>query len=244
MKRFLLIAFVVLAVTPREAPAQMMGGGMSGGGAPSPALAQQETKPQMPASGMGSGMMGQGMMSGMMGHGRGMMGGCMMPGGMMGPEMMGAMMSPMMDGMMSGKMRGCMMMAEGMMKGQVDLVQMRKGLALSDEQTERLRVGLRPFQKEAILTLASLKVAELELSDLLVAEKVDFGKVEAKLREIEAVRTKARLVHLKAAEAVKVILSKEQLEKLEAVGESSPAPAPAVPQKGAAPQASEHERHH
>lgn len=248
MKRYVLVAFVVLTVTPAVASAQMMGGGMSGGGAPSPAPIQQEAKQQMPASGMNTGMMGQGMMSGMMGQGKDMMGGCMMPAGMMGSEMMGSMMPAMMDGMMPGKKRGCMMMAEGMMKGQMDLAQMRKALALSDEQSERLRAGLRPFQKEAILTLASLKVAELELADVLAGEKVDFSKVEAKLKEIEAMRTKVRLSHLKAAEAVKGVLNKEQLEKLQGAVESSPAPAPAAPaspQKGATPQTDpEHEQHH
>jgi Spy/CpxP family protein refolding chaperone len=177
-----------------------------------------------------------------------MMGGGMMSGGMMGPEMMGSMMPSMTDGMMPGKTRGCMMMAEGMMKGQMDMAHMRKVLALSDEQAEKFRAGLRPFQKEAILTLASMKVAELELTDLLAGEKVDFGKVEAKLKEIEAMRTKVRLAHLKAAGAVKGVLNKEQLEKLQEALESSPAPAPATPaspQKGAAPQSdSEHEQHH
>jgi hypothetical protein len=244
MKRYLPVALVFLAVTPGVASAQMMGGGMSGGGAPPPAAAQQEAKPQMPASGMNTGIMGQGMMSGMMGQGKDMMGGCMMPAGMMGPEMMGSMM----DGMMPGKTRGCMVMAEGMMKGQMDMAQMRKALALSDEQSERLRTGLRPFQKEAILTLASMKVSELELTDLLAGEKVDYGKVEAKLKEIEAMRTKVRLAHLKAAEAVKGVLNKEQLEKLQGALAISPAPAPATPsspQKGAAPQTdSEHEQHH
>jgi hypothetical protein len=248
MKRCLLVALVVLTATPGVAPAQMMGGGMSGGGAPPPASAQQETKPPMPASGMSSGMMGQGMMSGMMCQGKEMMGGGMMQGGMMGSEMMGPMMSSMMDGMMPGKTRGCVMMAEGMMKGQMDMAQMRKALALSDEQAEKLRASLRPFQKEAILTLASMKVAELELTDLLAGEKVDFGKVEAKLKEIEAMRSKVRLAHFKAAEAVKGILNKEQLEKLQGALESSPAPAaatPASPQRGATPQAgSEHEQHH
>jgi Spy/CpxP family protein refolding chaperone len=154
----------------------------------------------------------------------------------------------MMEGMMPGPTRGCMMMAEGMMKGQVDLARVRKALALSDDQTEKLRAGLRPLQKEAILTLASLKVAELELADLLAGEKVDFGKAEAKLKEIEAMRTKVRLAHLKAADMVKGILSKEQLEKLQAVegAAQSPAPAkPAPPQQGAAPGDNEgHEQHH
>jgi Spy/CpxP family protein refolding chaperone len=138
-----------------------------------------------------------------------------------------------------------MMMAEGMMKGQMDVAQMRKTLALTDEQSEKLRAGLRPFQKEAILTLASLKVAELELGDILAGAKVDFGKVEAKLKEIEALRTKARLAHLKAAEAVKGVLGKEQLEKLQQAAESAAPPAPAPPQTGAAPPSGEeHEQHH
>ncbi|MHB8893613.1 MAG: periplasmic heavy metal sensor [Candidatus Geothermincolia bacterium] len=249
MKRCLQVVLVFLTVAPVVASAQMMGGAMSGGGAPPPASAQQETAPPMPASGMSSGMMGQGMMSGMMCQGKEMMGGGMMQGGMMSPEMMGPMMSSMMDGMMSGKMRSCMMMAEGMMKGQMDMAQMHKALALSDEQTEKLRVSLRPFQKEAILTLASMKVAELELTDLLGGEKVDFGKVEAKLKEIEAMRTKVRLAHLKVAETVKGVLNKEQLEKLQGAVESTPTPptpaSTAVPQKGATPGTGpEHEQHH
>ena len=166
--------------------------------------------------------------------------GTMMPGGMMG-----SMMSPMMDGMMSGQNRGSMMMAGGMMNGQIDLAQMHQALALSDEQTEKLRTGLRPFQKEAILTLASLKVAELELADLLAAEKVDFGKVEAKLKEIEGVRTKARLSQLKATVAVKGVLTKEQLEKLQGPVGCTPPPVQAATQKGDAPQGeSEHHQHH
>lgn len=231
MKKCLLVSFVVLLVTPSLALSEMIGGGMSKGASASPS-AREEMKPSMPASGM-------------MGSGKGMMGGCAMPGGMMGPEMMG-MMPAMMDGMMPGKTRGCMMMAEGMMKGQIDLAQMRKALALSDEQVERLRAGQRPFQKETILTLASLKVAELELADLLAAEKVDFGKVEAKLKEMEGMRTKVRLAHVKATVAVKGILSLEQLEKLQGMSESAPPPpAPAAPQKDAtSPADSEHDQHH
>ena len=246
MKKYLLVSSVVLALMPGLALAGMAGGGMGGGGMAGQPPAQRDMKSPAPAAGMNPGMMGPGMMSGMMGQGKDMMGGCMMPGGMMGSEMMGTMMPAMMDGMMSGKTRGCMMMAEGMMKGQIDLAQMRKALALSDEQVERLRAGQRPFQKETILTLASLKVAELELADLLAAEKVDFGKVEARLKEIEGMRTKIRLAHIKATVAVKGLLTVEQLEKLQGMSESAPPPpVPAAPQQGAAPSAEpEHEQHH
>lgn len=220
MKRHLFVALAVLTVMPGVASSQTMGGGMSEGKTPQ---AQKGAKAQMPASEMSGGMMGQGMMSGM-GQCKEMMGEGTMSGGMMG-----AMMPSMMDATMPGKTRGCMMMAEGMMKGQMDMAQMRKKLALSDEQSEKLRSGMRPFQKEAILTLASLKVAELELGDILAGAKVDFGKVEAKLKEIEGMRTKVRLAHLKAAEAVKGVLSREQLEQLQEAAESAPAPAPPTP---------------
>jgi len=249
MKRHLFFALVVLSMTPGMAAAQMMSGMKGGGGAPPPTSAQQDERSQMSSPGMSAGMMGQGMMSGMMGEGKEMMCGGMMPSGMIRPGTMGFMMPSMMDGMMPSKTRGCMMMAEGMMQGQMDMTQMHKTLALTDEQSERLKAGLRPFQKEAILTLASLKIAELELTDLLSGEKVDFGKVEAKLKEIEAMRTKVRLAHLKATEAVKGLLNKEQLEKLQGAVESTPTPpAPAstaVPQKGATPGTGpEHEQHH
>lgn len=241
MKRHVLVAFVVLSLAPGAASARMTGEGGGGGAAPPPA--QQDAGPQMPVAGVSPGMMRQGM--GMM---PGMMGGGLMPAAMIGPELMGPMMSSMMDGMMPGRTRGCMMMAEGLMKGQVDLARMRKTLALSDEQAEKLRASLRPFQREAILNLASLKVAELELTDILAGAKVDFGKVEAKLKEIETLRTRIRLVHFKAAEAVKGILTKEQLDKLQAAEQSSARTAPATPaspQSGATPGGdAEHERRH
>jgi uncharacterized membrane protein len=230
MKRYLLVSLVVFLMTPGVAPGQTMG--RPGSDAPPRPPAQHEMKPQVPAPGM-------------MVPGPAMMG-----GGMMGSEpmssMMPSMMSSMMDGMMPGKTRGCMMMAEGMMKGQIDVAQMRKALALSDEQVERLRASQRPFQKETILTLASMKVAELELADLLAADKADFGKVEAKLKEIEGMRTKVRLAHIKATVAVKGLLSVEQLEHLQGMSESAPPPpVPAAPQQGATPPADpEHEQHH
>ncbi len=234
MKRYLLAAFVVLMATPGVAPAQMMSQGMSGGDAPSPPEDRQKMMRRM----LSPGMMSQGMEK---------MGGCMMAGGMMSPDMMCSMMpgmmSPMMDGMMSGRTRGCMMMAEGMMKGQFDLARLRKILTLSDEQVERLRAGVRPFQKEDILAHAAMKVATLELADLLAGEKVDFNKVEAKLKEIEGLRTKARLAQFKAADAVKGVLSTEQLEMLQGAGECTPPPADSP--RGTAPQsAPEHQRHH
>jgi hypothetical protein len=231
MNRHLLVLLAALLMTPGAAAGQATGG--YGGDLPPAPHARHEMMPP-PAPGM-------------MPPGPGMMGPGMMKGGTMASEPMGAMMpgmmSPMLEGMMPGKTRGCMMLAEGMMKGQVDVAQMRTTLALSEEQVERLRASQRPFQKETILTLAAMKVAELELADLVAADKPDFGKVEAKLKEIEGMRTKVRLAHLKAAAAVKAILSAEQLEKLQGIGEGAP-PAGAPPGGAVPGRESEHGQHH
>ncbi|HEY5999510.1 MAG TPA: periplasmic heavy metal sensor [bacterium] len=246
MRIFAATLLALVLAAPGTTSAQMMTEGMGGGMRPAGPV--QPGMREMPA-----GMMGPGMMPGMMGGAREPMGGAMMSAGMMGPDMMGSAMSPGMDWAMPGKTRGCMMMAEGMMMGQGDLAGMRKALALSDEQAEKLRVVLAPFRREVILSLASLKVAELELADLVAGDKVDFDRVESKLKETEALRTKIRLVHFQAAYALRGVLSREQLEKLQGMGEcgqlvqpaapAAPAPPPQQPGGGAG-GGTEHEQHH
>lgn len=168
---------------------------------------------------------------------RGMMEQSMMPG-MMGKGMMPGMMD-------KGKDATCGCMMDGMMSGRVDLHHLRRMLALTDEQAERLRAVVRPFQKEAILNLAALKVAEIELADLLAGKKLDFDKVEARLKEIEGLRTKSRLAHVKATVAVKGILTPEQQEKLQEAGEHAPPPpAPGAAPKAAPPADAGHDQHH
>ncbi|HEY7253523.1 MAG TPA: hypothetical protein VIG37_23700, partial [Methylomirabilota bacterium] len=61
----------------------------------------------------------------------------------------------------------------------------REELGLSSGQVETLE-GLRAkFQKEAIRAEADLRVAEMDLSQLLSKEPADMTAVEAKIREIE-----------------------------------------------------------
>jgi len=214
MKRYLLAALVGLMVTPGVASAQMMGWN---GNATTQTVARHEMRPQTQTAGMmvqDADTTGDCMMDGGVTESGT---GTPMPGGSMGYNMWAATMSPM-GGMMYGRNLGPMMVADGMMNGQVDFGRMRQALTLSDVQAERLKADLRPFQKEAILTLASLNVAELELADLLAAEKVDIGKVEAKLKEIEGVRAKARLTQINAAVAVQGILGTEQLAMLHGTG--------------------------
>ncbi len=188
-----------------------MGGGMMGQGMMPGMMGQDQTQGQ---GMMGGSMMGPGMMPCMMmgqGKGQGMMG-----GGMPGPGMMPfMMMGQMMDGMMPAKARACMGMIGMMMTGCLDLPQMQKSLGLTPEQLDKLMAIQRPLQKESIRIGADIRVTELDLADLLSADKVDLGKVEDKLKERESLHTKIILAHLRASEEVKKIIPKEQLEKFQ-----------------------------
>ena len=102
------------------------------------------------------------------------------PGGMSGSGMMGM--------MGQGGMQG---MPEGMgMPRPSQLVRMLKAeLGLSDEQTKGAKEIFFQVMKANIKQRADLRIAELELQELLEAEPVDMAKVEAKLKAIEGRRT-------------------------------------------------------
>jgi hypothetical protein len=69
--------------------------------------------------------------------------------------------------------------------------------------------------KAHIKQRADVRVAELELQQLLEADPVEMGKVEAKVKEVEGLRTALRLNWIKADEQAKSLLTPEQRQKLE-----------------------------
>ncbi len=89
------------------------------------------------------------------------------------------------------------------------------GLSTGQAQTlERLRTD---FQREAIRRVADLRVAEIDVGTLLNADPVDLGQVEAKLREIERMRTDFTLARIRTIEQGKAQLTPEQRTKLQAL---------------------------
>jgi Spy/CpxP family protein refolding chaperone len=156
---------------------------------------------------MGPGMMGQGGM-GMMGRG-GM--------GMMGSPMMREMMPEMEAGGMHG---GSEMM--GMHRPRQLLRMLKTELGLSDAQVEQLRPIVLEAVKTGIKDRASLRVAQIDLGELLEAEPADMAKVESQLKTIEGLRTALRLNMIKAHEQGKALLTPEQRQKLASLHERLP----------------------
>jgi Spy/CpxP family protein refolding chaperone len=132
------------------------------------------------------------------------------PSGMMGPGMM--------EMMESGGMGGHM----GMMEPGPMLRMLKTELALSEGQEKQLKDILYQATKTSIQQRAAVRVAELELQQLLDADPVDMGKVEGKLKDIEGLRAALRLNLIKAHEQAKGVLSSEQRQKLARIHDRLP----------------------
>lgn len=90
----------------------------------------------------------------------------------------------------------------------------REDLGLSSGQVQGLERLRADYQKEAIRADADLRVAEMDLSQLLSAEPVDTSAVEAKIRQIEKRRADLRVARVRTIESGRALLSADQREKL------------------------------
>ena len=91
----------------------------------------------------------------------------------------------------------------------------REKLGLSDDQVKKLEQLRSDFEKETIRNEADIRVAEIDLNNLLQAQSADLAKVEAKIRDIERLRADLRIARIRAIEKGKALLTAEQRKKLQ-----------------------------
>jgi Spy/CpxP family protein refolding chaperone len=91
-------------------------------------------------------------------------------------------------------------------------------LKLSDEQIDKFRKLRSDYEKESIKRGADLKVAEIELWDLMDKKDLNADQIEKKVREVEGKRTDLRVYRFKQLMTVKTILTPEQFEKFRSMG--------------------------
>lgn len=89
----------------------------------------------------------------------------------------------------------------------------KEGLELTDEQVTSLKSIKMDFMKGEIQKEADLKLAELELKELMSADKLDMPKVERKIKAIHGMKADKKIAHLKAFEKAKGVITPEQMQK-------------------------------
>lgn len=130
--------------------------------------------------------------------------------------------SEMMQGPMSETMRGMGMGRGSDLLGREQpllslALRHRTGLALSEDQAKTLEGLVDRFRKEGEQRAGDIEAAERDLAALLKQEPTDLAKVEAKVREIEAVRANLRIARIKTIAEGRAALTPEQRQKLEAL---------------------------
>ena len=159
-------------------------------------------KHEMPGGGgMAGHQMEQGMPMGhgmMMGHGIGMGGQGMEHGMMCGCGMKG--------GMKEG-------MGDRMKEVEHHLSKALKSLNLDEQQKKMIHEIKSRIMKETIRKMADIRIARIEVKDLLIQDPMDMKAVEAKVRQLGALRTEMHLSHIKALEDIKATLNPEQRKK-------------------------------
>jgi Spy/CpxP family protein refolding chaperone len=95
------------------------------------------------------------------------------------------------------------------------IIRNREKLGLSTEQVRSLERLRNDFEKESIRKNADIRVAKMDLDDLLATQPVDMSKVESKVREIERLRADLRFARIRTVQKGKEQLSADQRKKLE-----------------------------
>lgn len=101
------------------------------------------------------------------------------------------------------------------MSGEGPMMGMIKHLELNEKQTSAFKAIHLKMKKASIQKKADLQIAELDLREMRNSDQVDMKAAEAKIRQIESLRSDLRILHLRAHEEVKGMLTPEQKIKLQ-----------------------------
>jgi Spy/CpxP family protein refolding chaperone len=86
-------------------------------------------------------------------------------------------------------------------------------LGLTDEQKAQIHQIMLDARKKNIDVEAKLKLANIELHELMGAEAPDQGKINAKISEVSQLREKIMRNHIESKLAVQKVLTPEQRKK-------------------------------
>jgi Spy/CpxP family protein refolding chaperone len=87
-------------------------------------------------------------------------------------------------------------------------------LGLAAEQVAKIRDIWSAHKKAAVHKKADLKIAHLELAEILGQDPIDFGKAKSKIEQIGSMRQQAGLDMLDTVTKAHGVLTDEQAEKL------------------------------
>jgi hypothetical protein len=126
--------------------------------------------------------------------------------------------SEMKDMPMRGHGEGCGQMMErgnmDMMGGDMMCMERAHDMGLTDDQMAKMKPLHSEMQKKQIRSKADLKIAEIELKEIMEVKDFDLDKATAAVKKIEDLKTAQHLEMLKAMKDMRAILTDEQFKNM------------------------------
>jgi Spy/CpxP family protein refolding chaperone len=109
------------------------------------------------------------------------------------------------------------MMAMGNMEMGGDMMFMEHAnmMGLTDEQMAKMKPLHTEMQKKQIRSKADLKIAEIELMEIMEVKDFDLDKATSAVKKIEDIKTTQHLGMLKAMKDMRAILTDEQFKNMQ-----------------------------
>ena len=126
--------------------------------------------------------------------------------------------SQMMDMPMKGHGEGHGQMMEmgnmDMMGGDMMCMEHADKMGLTDDQMEKMKPLHREMQKKQIRSKADLKIAEIELREIMEVKDFDLERASSAVKKIAEIKTADHLEMLKAMKKMRAILTDEQFKQM------------------------------
>ncbi len=90
----------------------------------------------------------------------------------------------------------------------------RPGQGLTPEQKEKIRTIVLGGRMEQIQREADLKIAQIQLKELMMQDKLDRQKIEKQIQQIGTLRTRMEIARVETVMKLRDILTKEQMQAL------------------------------
>ena len=111
-----------------------------------------------------------------------------------------------------GQMEMCKMDNMGDMMGMC--IEHADNIGLTDDQIMKMKPLHREMQKKQIRSKADLKLAEIELMEIMEVKDFDLDKATSAVKKIEDIKTTQHLEMLKAMKDMRTILTDEQFKNM------------------------------
>lgn len=99
------------------------------------------------------------------------------------------------------------------MHGEQMMAEKFEALGLDEKQKETVKAIHLKTKKEMIRKKADIDVAQVELKEMLGQDTVDLQAAEAKVKQIESLKSDMKMTHIRTREEVKKVLTPDQKKK-------------------------------